>query len=135
MVEVRDGCKVSTHWWEYASKEDLERARSQLWPTDGTPVDPFLSHNDVYVTAESGLMEELSKPGARVLLPAGETIKILSRTCQEPWVYVVRHAVVRMHGTFLASLKAGTRIAVLPTNYRELLRKNTDGSTAPGSTT
>ena len=108
--------------WEFATPDQILHATAAIGAQqEHISIDVFTSGNDIYTVAEPGLVYGEGDPPSA--LPAGMLIKIVSSSCVADWVYMVGQLVVKLPGWHVASLKPGTRIAILPPNYRDLLRK------------
>ena len=112
----------SVQWREMSDEEQASFEFKPL-PRVNVRLDelPF----DIYVLAEEAV---LSGPDGQCVVPSGERIKVLEDSWTgESWVYEVIQVTVRLPGGSTASLKKGTKIAVLQENYKEQLKSHVHG--------
>ena len=113
--------------WHYVEEDDLpsyiksaEKYERIKTPPVASP--PFTeTHASIYPTTGKSVIR---RGGEEFVVESSERVKLLPSSQEDdPWVYEVKQMEVRVPGGWKASLKEGTKVAVLPRNYKKLLEK------------
>ena len=116
--------------WRYLSDEEAEEMISGSVAVNDKAFEGrelAEAERAIFHVMSSGYVRD--REGKEVLVSAGEPIKILPADYKdEEWVYEVVNLLVRVPGGDRATLRAGVKVAVLPSDYAELMERRNDAS-------
>jgi len=107
--------------WKYITEAEWDAAPP---PEKPVHVDEESLVN-IYTVAEPSVVRG---SGESIPISPGEKIKLLPAPTRQPWCYEVVELLVYVSGNRIASLRAGSYVAVLERNHLELIR---NGHTEP----
>tara|TARA_R100000152_G_C6772317_1_gene199167 strand:+ start:686 stop:1099 length:414 start_codon:yes stop_codon:yes gene_type:complete len=122
---------MSDYEWKYVSDQEyFDGKENQLTAAAPRPVGPkppiYETQFKIFPVASPG---KIYQDGGNIEeISQGEKIKILTDRWENgDWVYKVSRLSIRLGNGYEVSLKKGTRIAVLPKDYRQQLERQKDG--------